>query len=303
MELCPMRLVTHNGRFHYDEVLSTSMLLKIYPDAEVVRTRDPAGIEEGDVVYDVGSVFDPETRRFDHHQSTFFETFSPEHNIKLSSSGLVFKYFHRDLLSVYGIDPTSRIYDVVVEKAYCEFFLYADAIDNGYDICCEIRPRSIADMVGLFNPEECTSGEEDRRFHDVLEIVSRDLENYMKRLRTWADSYEAMEEKVVITDSPILVLDRHYSTSLVLEVESKHGKDFKFMVFPSGGLYKVIAIPRSKGTFETKNPLKKEWRGLRDEELSSVSGIEGCVFVHSSGFMGINRTFENAMRMCEDSMV
>ena len=44
-------------------------------------------------------------------------------------------------------------------------------------------------------------------------------------------------------------------------------------------------------------PLHEEWRGVRDEDLSSVSGIPGCVFVHTSGFIGGNKTLEGAMTM------
>jgi len=43
--------------------------------------------------------------------------------------------------------------------------------------------------------------------------------------------------------------------------------------------------------------LHEEWRGVRDEDLSSVSGIPGCVFVHTSGFIGGNKTLEGAMTM------
>lgn len=304
MPVALMKLITHNGRFHYDEILSSAILLKLYPDAEIIRTRDNEVIEKGDIVYDVGAIFDPKTKRFDHHQATFAETFSPTYNIKLSSSGLIYKYFHKELLSLYGIESTTEIYDTIVDKVYSEFFLHADAIDNGYSIYGEIRPRNVTDLVGAFNSED--GGElgelQDRRFYEALGIVSRDLENYLNRIKVWANSYEYVEQKIRNTDGPIVILDKHYSPSLILEIESKYGKNFKFMVFPSNDVYKVIAIPRSKGSSETKNPLKKEWRGLRYEELSRVSGIQECIFVHSSGFMGINKTFENALKMCRDSL-
>lgn len=297
-----MKLVTHDERFHYDEVLGSCVLLRIYPDAEVVRTRDNAIIEQGDIVYDVGGVFNPEIRRFDHHQRTFSETFSPKYSVKLSSSGLIFKYFHKQLLSLYGIEDTCGIYNMVVDKIYSEFFLYADAIDNGQDIYGEIRPRTMADLVGLFNTDIPDEGLENRGFYKALEIASIDLDNYMKRIKIWINNYEHVEKKVGETNGPILVLDKHYSTDLILEIESQSGKDFKFMVFPHRNAYRVIAIPKRKGSFETKNPLKKEWRGLVNEELVKASGIKGCVFVHSSGFMGINSTFENALKMCEESL-
>lgn len=41
---------------------------------------------------------------------------------------------------------------------------------------------------------------------------------------------------------------------------------------------------------------------MRDSELSKVSGIEGCVFCHASGFIGGNETYEGALRMARESL-
>lgn len=43
--------------------------------------------------------------------------------------------------------------------------------------------------------------------------------------------------------------------------------------------------------------LLEEWRGIRDEELSKLSGIPGCIFVHASGFIGGNINREGALEM------
>lgn len=48
--------------------------------------------------------------------------------------------------------------------------------------------------------------------------------------------------------------------------------------------------------------LKEEWRGLRDEELSKISGIPGCIFVHANGFIGGNKTREGALQMALQSL-
>lgn len=32
--------------------------------------------------------------------------------------------------------------------------------------------------------------------------------------------------------------------------------------------------------------MPEQWRGVRDAELSQVSGVEGGVFVHAAGFIG-----------------
>ena len=67
-------LVTHNGKFHCDEVFAYAVLrqaLGVHApgvDHTLVRTRDPARIAAGDIVWDVGLLFDPAAQRFDHHQ-------------------------------------------------------------------------------------------------------------------------------------------------------------------------------------------------------------------------------------------
>ena len=46
------------------------------------------------------------------------------------------------------------------------------------------------------------------------------------------------------------------------------------------------AVPVSPESFESRKALPEAWRGLRDDELSRVSGVDGCVFIHASGFIG-----------------
>ncbi|KAL8676231.1 MAG: hypothetical protein Q9186_007232 [Xanthomendoza sp. 1 TL-2023] len=64
-----------------------------------------------------------------------------------------------------------------------------------------------------------------------------------------------------------------------------------------GAKWRIQAVPVSKDTFESRKPLPESWRGLRDEELSAKSGVEGCVFVHASGFIGGNGSEEGARQM------
>lgn len=48
--------------------------------------------------------------------------------------------------------------------------------------------------------------------------------------------------------------------------------------------------------------LLEEWRGIRDEPLSSLSGIQGCIFVHASGFIGGNETRNGALSMARKTL-
>lgn len=66
--------------------------------------------------------------------------------------------------------------------------------------------------------------------------------------------------------------------------------------------WRVQAVSVSPGSFESRLPLPSTWRGLRDDELSRETGIDGGVFVHMSGFIGGNKTFEGALAMAEKAL-
>ena len=61
-----------------------------------------------------------------------------------------------------------------------------------------------------------------------------------------------------------------------------------YVVYPdeTAGNWRVQAVPVSPESFESRKALPEAWRGLRDEELSRVSGIGGGIFVHATGFIG-----------------
>ena len=68
---------THSGSFQADEALGCALLrmTEAYAESPITRSRDPAVLATKDIVIDVGGVYDPSVRRYDHHQRGFFETF------------------------------------------------------------------------------------------------------------------------------------------------------------------------------------------------------------------------------------
>lgn len=64
---------THSDAFHCDEVMATSLLqyTSEFKKSIIVRTRDQEILDQLDIQCDVGAVYDPENKRFDHHQKTF----------------------------------------------------------------------------------------------------------------------------------------------------------------------------------------------------------------------------------------
>jgi len=63
--------------------------------------------------------------------------------------------------------------------------------------------------------------------------------------------------------------------------------------------WRIQAIPIAPESFESRKALPEAWRGIRDAELSNLSSVDGCIFVHASGFIGGNATKEGAMKMAK----
>jgi uncharacterized UPF0160 family protein len=130
------------------------------------RSRDPAVLDECEIVVDVGAVYDPSKNRFDHHQRTFTETFasivpSKPWTIKLSSAGLVYVHFGREVLTEilkkHGATATvdDKLVDVLYDKIYEQFVREIDAIDNGVEIADARRyeiTTNLSARVAYFNP-------------------------------------------------------------------------------------------------------------------------------------------------------
>lgn len=87
----------------------------------------------------------------------------------------------------------------------------------------------------------------------------------------------------------------------ILEAENSAEKPVLYVLYPEtpddGSKWRIQAVARSKESFESRKALPEPWRGVRDENLDKLIDIRGCVFVHASGFIGGNRTFNGAMQM------
>eukprot|EP01138_Halocafeteria_seosinensis_P013840 gb/GECG01014133.1/.p1 GENE.gb/GECG01014133.1/~~gb/GECG01014133.1/.p1 ORF type:complete len:198 (+),score=15.23 gb/GECG01014133.1/:1-594(+) len=93
-------ICTHHGKFHCDEALACAMLklLPQFANIPIVRTRTPEIINDAHIVVDVGGEYDASRNRFDHHQPEFQGTME-NYSIRLSSAGLVYKHFGKEVIN------------------------------------------------------------------------------------------------------------------------------------------------------------------------------------------------------------
>ncbi|KAG5539419.1 hypothetical protein RHGRI_019828 [Rhododendron griersonianum] len=332
---------THNGSFHCDEALGCFMirLTDKFSAAEIVRTRDPQVLETLDAVLDVGGVYDPSRERYDHHQKGFEEVFGHGFKTKLSSAGLIYKHYGMEIIAKElqldeGHPDVHRLF-LAIYKSFMEAI---DAVDNGINqFDTEQPPRYVnnthlSSRVGRLNLDwmdlDQSPEKENEAFQRAMALAGSEFLDVryslnpklsfvsIKSLRFHAKSWlparsivlECLAARQDIDPSgEIMVLDRFCPWKLHLfELEEEMNIDplIKYVLYQDDRAkqWRVQAMAVSPDKFESRKPLPSPWRGLRDDELSKEAGIPGCVFVHMSGFIGGNQSYEGALAMAKAAL-
>ncbi|KAI3489892.1 hypothetical protein L1887_45985 [Cichorium endivia] len=181
-------IITHSGTFHADEALAVNLLRKLprFASAPLTRTRDAATIDKGTIVVDVGATYDAAAHRYDHHQRGFDEVFDDKHATKLSSAGLVWKHFGREIVAAHlnlG-DRDRETVELLYHKLYDDFVEAIDGIDNGIaQYPNELKPKyksrtDLSARVGYLNPrwnEKSTDAELDARFERASAMAGKEF--------------------------------------------------------------------------------------------------------------------------------
>jgi len=297
----PDYLVTHSGGFHADELLSSVILTRLFPEAKIVRSRAPEWITPGSdrIIYDVGGAYDAEKQIFDHHQRG-----APlrEDEAPYSSFGLIWKHYGRDYLAAMNI-PTAHI-DALHASFDKSFVLPIDLMDNG-----ALSPSSAGPLAGLTlsslletlkpNFDDKEEGADDRAFHAALAIarafVEAGIGKRAAKLRAETLVLEAIAEA---GEGRVLELPMGmpFRPAIV-----KAGADhLLFVVHPRDGKdWCVTGIRKADDGFELRADLPKSWAGLTNGDLEAASGVKGATFCHNGRFIAAATSREAALAMAE----
>jgi len=311
---------THNGTFHCDEALACFLLRVLHPKAEIVRTRDLKILNSLPIIVDVGATYEPEKGRFDHHQKGFEHTFDDKHKTKLSSAGLIYKHFGLEVIRKLT-NCSDEQCKIIYQKVYDGFIEALDGIDNGINqYACEHKPRysintDLSARVGRLNPSWNESGVDIQdRFHEAMALAGAEFtESVMWLAKSWFPARDivkrSLEKRFAVHSSgEIMKLDQYtvwkrHLLELELEAETKVEKPIKYVLYADENKsWRVQAVGVGEDSFDSRLPLPEAWRGLRDEELSKLSGIPGCVFVHASGFIGGHANEAGALKMATTAL-
>ena len=324
------KIGTHDGKFHADEALAC-FLLKLLPeweDAAIVRTRKQDVLDACDIVIDVGGAYDHAALRYDHHQKGF-EEFMDGYATKLSAAGLVYRHYGREVLTriaaAAGAQWPPAIAEVVYQKMYKGFMEEIDAVDNGIAIAeSPLKYRAstgLSQRVGRLYPawnEPQTDDVVNERFREASLLCGSELIQHVEGLtKAWWPARTIVEASMVAAASVdpsghIMLLESGGLPwqSHVFDIEAEAAAagmprpELLFALYTdTRGKWRVQAVPAAEGSFESRLKLgASEWRGLRDEELSTACGIPGCIFIHSAGFIGGHETKEGALALAKATL-
>lgn len=309
-----MLIATHGGKFHADDAWAVAVLKVLFPEADVVRTREQARIDAADFAIDVGGVWDPATGRFDHHQKEFDGARAS--GVPYASAGLVWReYGARCVAALAERHTGERLADDTAQQiAYAidaDIVQYLDLSDVGV---AKNAPGSygLSAVVSGFNPgwldeQRLGYGEavEVYRMGQFMRAVEflTDIMGNAVRYRVGAMlAVTQVRQAEVLEDGRLLFLK-----NAALPWSSVVRKEMPKVLFViSHSLteqrYMLHTVSVDTESFDARADLPEAWAGLREAELAAVTGVEDAVFCHTGRFIAAARSYAGALSMARQAL-
>ncbi|MGA8163450.1 MAG: MYG1 family protein [Waddliaceae bacterium] len=272
---------THDGSFHADEVTACALLLlfDLIDEDKIIRTRNRDMLAQCEYVCDVGGVYDPNRKLFDHHQAGY--------NGELSSAGMALLYLKE--CGVLNLREYQHFHDSLVRGV--------DDHDNG-------RPPQIpglctySHVIGNFSPifYDSPDDQRERAFFEALTFSKGHLQRLWKRYQ-YMQSCKEIVKTAMEQNNECLMFSRGIPWIELFFELGGEDHSARFVIMPSGQHWTLRGIPPNLGDrMSVRLPLPSEWAGLLDEELREVSGILGAVFCHKGRFISVWESRDEALK-------
>lgn len=289
-----MRVTTHDGSFHADDVFAHAVLRAALGPVSLTRTRDPERIREADLVFDVGGVYDPATHRYDHHMR---ERPLRADGIPYSSVGLIWRDFGRaalsGLLGRAALDPD--LAESVWHDVDAGLIIHIDRADNGV---MPAGPGHLSAIVEAMNPVWDAPKAYDAAFLEASDLAEGILARACVQAEAAARACRIVMEAARRAEDPrIVALDR----KLPWEKAVYEGglAEVLYILYPNdeATAWYCRAVPPEPESFAQRLPLPEAWRGLSDAAFCAAAGIADGLFCHPSRFICGARTRRSALEL------
>ncbi len=289
------KIVTHDALFHLDDLCACAVLATILErngeSYQIIRTRDPEIIAEGDYVVDVGTVYDESSERFDHHQKEGAGTRA--NGIPYASIGLVWKKYGAAFCD--SADIALRMDESLIQVL--------DADDTGIEVYKNVREDvevvTIQDFFYAFRPTwKEDPADFNTSFMKLLPMVQQYLIRKVKRTVDKLEAQESVEAAYEQAyDKRLIVMDVAYPADEFLI--SKPEPLYKISPNAIGTAWGIKTINVSKDSFKNRKDLPGAWGGLRDAELQALTGVPDAIFCHTALFLATASSKEGALALAK----
>ncbi|MDB4559004.1 MYG1 family protein [Amylibacter sp.] len=293
-------LITHSGGFHADELLSSVVLTRLFPNAKLLRSRDREWVTPAPhkIIYDVGGAYDSDTQIFDHHQRP-----GPlrQDDQPYSSFGLIWARYGREYLAAMNV-PTIDI-EAIHTKFDTKFVLPIDLLDNGAmepSVAGPLSSLTLPSLLSSLKPDfdDPSPTADDDAFLTALPIATAFVEAQIHNLAAKARAHNIVLDAISKAGtSPILELPMGMPYGAALDqTDADH---ILFMITPRGEDWTLNGIKLSNDTFEQRANLPAAWAGLSDTALEEASGVIGAKFCHNARFIAVASSRQAILKMAD----
>jgi len=309
-----MLIATHGGKFHADDAWAVAVLKVLFPDADIIRTREQARIDAADFAIDVGGAWDPASGRFDHHQKEFDG--ARVSGVPYASAGLVWRDYGARCVAVLAERLTGEILgdDTAQQIAYAidaDIVQYLDLSDVGV---ARNAPGSygLSAVVSGFNlgwldEQRLGYGEEVEtqrmaQFMRALEFLT-DIMGNAVRYRVGAMLAVSQVRSAEVLEGGRLLFLKNAALPWSSVVRKEMPK-ILFVISHSltENRYILHTVSVDAESFDARADLPAAWAGLREADLAAVTGVPDAVFCHTGRFIAAARSYEGIRIMARQAL-
>ncbi|WP_022929442.1 MYG1 family protein [Patulibacter americanus] len=290
----PLRVGTHSGSFHADEVFALATLRLARGPLEIVRSRDAEVLKGCALRIDVGRHYDPASGDFDHHQGDVGERPS---GIRFASFGLVWKEHGEEL----GGSPE------IAAAIDGRIVAPIDAGDNGqelYEPLVEgVTPYAVSGVIAAMNPPwdaEDGARAERAAFDEAVDLAEGMIRRELQKEQARARAADLVRGALEAAEDPrVLVLDRGMPWRGIVIDEAP---EVLFVVSPRTRDWSIQAVPAAAHGFANRRSLPAAWAGLEGAPLQEVTGVPDAVFCHGARFMAVAGSREGVLELARQAL-
>ncbi len=264
-----LKIATHEGISHSDEVFAIALIKEVYENIEVTRLSHQTEEFRGfDLVVDIGRKYDGD-KYLDHHQDLEIEVSNMLVLQMLRDKGVIRDFEYKALEPLY--------------KKISEF-------DRGMG---EVEVDSIVDFISSFNSDDVYSEEQYGCFLEALDCA----QGYVHRILERARKLEANKEKLSACKEVkhgILEMPEYIQgwETIIFDIPKLDKIDIVVWYDKNQNTWKIQQVPDAPGSF-----------GRRGRKIVKLDPLpDGCQFLHAGEFFGVFETREALLKYVGENL-